>query len=161
MTILHALRRGLGIGLAAATAAGCSVLCQKSVLGVSTVTGVEDVASTRWIKLQTLTYTDPTGRARKWDMATRTTRRTGSAGVDAVAILALLHDGSGGGDEMLLVTQYRPPVQAVTVELPAGLIDAGETPEAAALRELTEETGYVGTVASVSPVLAMSPGLTD
>jgi 8-oxo-dGTP pyrophosphatase MutT (NUDIX family) len=62
---------------------------------------------------------------------------------------------------MLLVQQVRPPVDAMTVELPAGLIDAGESAEAAALRELKEETGFVGTVASRSSSLAMSPGLTD
>jgi 8-oxo-dGTP pyrophosphatase MutT (NUDIX family) len=62
---------------------------------------------------------------------------------------------------MLLVQQFRPPVDAMTVELPAGLIDAGESAEAAALRELKEETGFVGTVASRSSSLAMSPGLTD
>ena len=49
----------------------------------------------------------------------------------------------------------------VTVELPAGLVDAGETPEQAALRELKEETGYEGTVAACSGALSTSPGLTD
>ena len=49
----------------------------------------------------------------------------------------------------------------VTLELPAGLIDAGETPAVAALRELKEETGYVATVRSVSPAACMSPGLTN
>ncbi len=37
-------------------------------------------------------------------------------------------------------------------QFPAGLIDAGETPAQAALRELKEETGYSGTVVEVSPV---------
>lgn len=130
-------------------------------MGTPKVTGVEEIASTRWLKLQTLSYTDPQDRERKWDMATRTTRTPGS--VDGVAILALLHSAGNSrqSDEMLLVTQFRPPVNAVTLELPAGLIDAGETPEQAALRELKEETGYVGTVASCSATLAMSPGLTD
>ena len=34
----------------------------------------------------------------------------------------------------------------LTLELPAGLIDPGESPAAAALRELKEETGYAATV---------------
>ena len=52
-------------------------------------------------------------------------------------------------------------MNAYTLELPEGLIDEGETPAQAALRELLEETGYTGTVDDVSPALAMSPGLTD
>jgi ADP-ribose pyrophosphatase len=45
-------------------------------------------------------------------------------------------------DEMVLVRQYRHPLGTQTWEVCAGGIDAGETPEHAALRELREETGY-------------------
>lgn len=45
---------------------------------------------------------------------------------------------------VLLVEQYRHGVDDFTWELPAGLIDAGETPESAAARELLEETGFRG-----------------
>ena len=44
--------------------------------------------------------------------------------------------------EILLVRQFRHAVRAMTLELPSGHIDAGETPEQAAHRELLEETGY-------------------
>ena len=44
--------------------------------------------------------------------------------------------------EVLLVRQYRHAVGQTLWEIPAGSIDAGEDPIAAALRELAEETGY-------------------
>jgi 8-oxo-dGTP pyrophosphatase MutT (NUDIX family) len=46
----------------------------------------------------------------------------------------------------LLQKQFRPPIDAVTIEVPAGLMDEGETAEECALRELKEETGYTGVV---------------
>ncbi len=49
-------------------------------------------------------------------------------------------------DEVVLVKQFRPALDAYTIEAPAGLIDENETPEEAALRELREECGYVGTI---------------
>jgi ADP-ribose pyrophosphatase len=57
------------------------------------------------------------------------------------------------GPEILLQKQFRPPLNKVVIEVPAGLIDAGETAEQAAIRELKEETGYIGTVTETSPVM--------
>lgn len=45
-------------------------------------------------------------------------------------------------DRILLVRQHRYAIDQYQWELPAGLLDAGETPEQAARRELLEETGY-------------------
>ena len=53
----------------------------------------------------------------------------------------------------MLEKQFRPPVGKVCIEFPAGLIDEGETPEMAAVRELKEETGYVGEVSISSPLM--------
>lgn len=46
------------------------------------------------------------------------------------------------GGEVILVRQYRPPLERMELGLPAGLVEGGEKPEAAARRELLEETGY-------------------
>ena len=48
---------------------------------------------------------------------------------------------TNGGD-VVLVRQWRQPLGAFTLELPSGMVDAGEEPERAASRELFEETGY-------------------
>ena len=46
------------------------------------------------------------------------------------------------GENFLMVKQWRHGEKALSVEFPGGVIDKGEKPEAAALRELEEETGY-------------------
>ena len=43
--------------------------------------------------------------------------------------------------QILFVKQFRYGIGEETIEIPAGLIDEGETPEVAAIRELEEETG--------------------
>jgi ADP-ribose pyrophosphatase len=48
-----------------------------------------------------------------------------------------------GEDKLLLVRQFRPAVGRLTLEVPSGHIEEGETPEEAARKELLEETGYV------------------
>ncbi len=45
-------------------------------------------------------------------------------------------------DNVVLIRQYRPGIKKVTLEIPGGMIDPGETPIQAAMRELAEETGY-------------------
>lgn len=55
----------------------------------------------------------------------------------AVVILPILDDG-----RLVLERQYRYPLQQVLLEFPAGKLDPGESGQAAAIRELAEETGY-------------------
>jgi 8-oxo-dGTP pyrophosphatase MutT (NUDIX family) len=59
----------------------------------------------------------------------------------------------------VLVRQYRHGDQRVTIEIPGGLIDPGEDPAAAALRECLEETGYRGRAALPLGVVAPNPAL--
>lgn len=54
-----------------------------------------------------------------------------------VQIVAHAEDG-----RLIMVEQYRPGVERVTLEFPAGVLDEGEDPVSGALRELAEETGY-------------------
>ncbi|GAB6092312.1 NUDIX hydrolase [Furfurilactobacillus curtus] len=66
----------------------------------------------------------------------------------AVAMLALTETGKG-----LFEEQWRAPIEQVTIEIPAGKLDDRDrdNPEAAAIRELNEETRYAaGAIAQVS-----------
>jgi ADP-ribose pyrophosphatase len=55
----------------------------------------------------------------------------------AAAIIPLLPD-----NRVVLVRQYRYPIQLELLEIPAGTLEEGESPNDCAIRELTEETGY-------------------
>ena len=55
---------------------------------------------------------------------------------DCVAIVAV------DGEDVLMVRQFREPVERELLEIPAGGIEPGESPEATVDREMREETGY-------------------
>lgn len=74
--------------------------------------------------------------------------------VDWAQILPITADG-----EAVLVRQYRHGARRVTLEMPGGLIDEGEDPAAAALRECLEETGYRGRAAQPLGVVSPNPAL--
>jgi ADP-ribose pyrophosphatase len=64
-------------------------------------------------------------------------------------------------NEVVLVRQYRPPLEMMELGPPAGLVEVGERPEEAAHRELAEETGYTGGEWEPLGSLASSPSLKD
>jgi 8-oxo-dGTP pyrophosphatase MutT (NUDIX family) len=64
-------------------------------------------------------------------------------------------------DEAVLVRQYRHGARRVTIEVPGGLIDPGEDPATAALRECLEETGYRALRAVPLGVVRPNPALFD
>ncbi len=57
----------------------------------------------------------------------------------AVAVVPITDEG-----KIILVKQFRKPIEMETVEIPAGKLDPGENPEICALRELQEEIGFTG-----------------
>lgn len=73
---------------------------------------------------------------------------------EAVAVLVMRDR------EVLGVVQRRPAIGHKTWEIPAGLIDDGETPEVAAARELAEEVQLKGTLEFLTQMYS-SPGFTD
>ena len=90
--------------------------------------GEREIYAGRVVTLRLKQLPGPDGRLRLREVVEH------AAGAAVVAI-----DADG---QVLLVRQPRPAVNARLLELPAGLVDPGETPIVCARRELEEETGY-------------------
>ncbi|MEC4272591.1 isochorismatase family protein [Adlercreutzia sp. R25] len=107
-----------------------------------------ETVSTGWINKYILHYTTPDGRPYEYEGTSRKEpeayeaqlRRLGAGQrpvTDAVGMVPVLPDGS-----VLLIREFRYPLNSWCISFPAGLIDAGETIREAVARELEEETGY-------------------
>jgi 8-oxo-dGTP pyrophosphatase MutT (NUDIX family) len=69
---------------------------------------------------------------------------------DWVNVVPVTHD-----DRVVMVRQYRIGADAVTLEIPGGIVDPGESPASAAARELFEETGC--RAERIEPLGALNP----
>jgi len=78
-----------------------------------------------------ITYRDARGVIRTWEAL----ERSGIGGI--VVMVAVTPSGN-----VILEKQFRPPLGRDVIELPAGLVEPGESMEVAAKRELIEETGW-------------------
>ncbi len=88
---------------------------------------------------------------------------TKDSAAEGVVIYPILKDDP---EKIVLIRQYRYPLGDYLYELPAGLIDLGETPDIAAIREMKEETGlcfeiYTGGDAAYRRPFFMGAGFTD
>jgi ADP-ribose pyrophosphatase len=96
------------------------------------VTGKTVLWEGKFLRAVQIHYLDGTGEgARQWEAAER-------VGCDGIVGVVPFTDAG----EVILIRQFRPPVNGYVIELPAGLREPGETLEDAARRELIEETGY-------------------
>jgi ADP-ribose pyrophosphatase len=109
------------------------------------------IHSTRFMSFNSTRYSDRNGVMKEWSWAQRPN------GIRAVVVAATLEK------KLVLIKEFRVPLNGYIYELPAGLVDAGESPETAARREFHEETGLTITklIRPVSPAIINSPGLSD
>ena len=79
---------------------------------------------------------------------------------DDAVVIAALHKPS---NKLVLIKQFRIPVNDYVYEVPAGLIDEGEEAKSSVIRELKEETGLTVTkiIEKGKGNLYLSPGMTD
>lgn len=71
--------------------------------------------------------------------------------VDGVEIYPILKYRDSPS-KLVLIKNFRVPVGKMCIEVPAGLVDANESVENAAVRELKEETGYDGIIKKILPI---------
>ncbi|HET7471365.1 MAG TPA: NUDIX hydrolase [Gemmatimonadales bacterium] len=79
----------------------------------------------------------------------------------ASAIVPFLDDPRAPDPRVLLIRQFRHAANGFIWEVPAGRLDAGETPEACARRELEEETGMRARTVEPLTTIYTTPGFTD
>lgn len=132
---------------------------------------IEQIA-TGWVNKYVLTYEMPDGRPHCYECASRKALEEFRAGLeahgegrtanapDAVCIVARTPR-----DTLVMIREFRYPLNSWCIAFPAGLVDPGEDIVTCACRELEEETGY--SVANRESVRALpqagfsSTGLTD
>lgn len=129
---------------------------------------VEVLAKTKFLSLYNAKYENKNGKERNWtiasrkenDVLTKTLIQGKEDKVDAVVIVAF-HKRE---NKLVLVKQFRVPINDYIYELPAGLVDEGEEAIVSLKRELKEETGL--DVIEIIPSMGrdkvyLSPGMTD
>ena len=110
------------------------------------IRGSETVGQFGFLKLEDLTVETPTGIVNRMAV-----RHPG-----AVAVVAVR------GADVLLIRQYRAPIDGLLLEIPAGKLDIdGEPAVVAAARELEEEIGYRPGVIDHVADFYTAPGFTD
>src|SRR6185312_196691 len=126
------------------------------------------LADTKYLKLYNAEYTNKNGKSRNWSIASRKDLDTlknyyfnaVEYNIDAVIIVAT-HVAE---DKLVVIKQFRVPLNDYVYEIPAGLIDFGEDFETTVRRELREETGLdliQIDYAKTKPKAYISTGMTD
>ena len=127
---------------------------------------LKPLAQTRFLNLYDAEYENKKGMTKHWMIASRKDYDTlsaqyfhkGEEKTDAV-VIAALHKES---EKLVLIKQFRLPLNDYIYELPAGLIDPNETPETTLGRELKEETGLeLVSLVKAQDKLYLSAGMTD
>ena len=116
----------------------------------------------RWLNLFDVKYVAKTGEEKSWQIASRQKEPKCVTGryqqPDAVVIVPF-HTVR---NKMVILREYRVPLNDYEYGLPAGLIDRDESVEQATRRELMEETGLtVSRFTKISPPIYSSAGMTD
>ena len=132
------------------------------------ITNAKELVGTKYLSLYQLDVVNKAGQDKVWMVASRKSMNeindiymnNKEQDIDAVVIVPI-HKETG---KLVLVNQFRVPINGYILELPAGLIDNKEDFEVAVKRELKEETGLDLVKIDKNFTrnkIYMSPGMTD
>ena len=129
---------------------------------------IKPLVETKFVGLYEVSYKNKLGDDRTWTVASRKNKEELSeiylnekeGDIDAVVIAAYHKEYK----KLILIKQFRVPINNYIYELPAGLVDNKESIETAVKRELKEETGLdivnINKIKSKNKIY-LSPGMTD
>ena len=112
---------------------------------MSKVKNIKTLSKTKYLSLYSADYTNKKRNLKNWIIASRKSLEdienkffnNEEDKIDAVVIIAKHVDE----DKLVVIRQFRVPINDYVIELPAGLVDGSESFEEAVRRELKEETG--------------------
>ena len=126
------------------------------------IKGLKKMTTGRWLNLFDVNYIDRTGEEKSWQIVSRKKEPKCISGdyrqPDAVVIVPFHAEEN----KMVILREYRVPLNDYEYGFPAGLVDQGESAQQATRRELREETGLtVKRFKKISPPIYSSAGMTD
>lgn len=112
---------------------------------INKITKIADVYNSKFLNIYEIFYETSFGNQKKWIVASRKNIDTykkmiykeEKISIDAVLISAI----DESRESLVLIKEFRMPINDYVISLPAGLIDEGEDIYTAAIREMKEETG--------------------
>lgn len=120
------------------------------------------ITNNKWLNMFKMKYINKKNEIIEWEFSSRRDKPVVGKEevIDAVVIAPFIYVNNE--KKLVLIKEFRPVIWSYIYDLPAGMVEKGQTTLEAAKKELREETGlFVKRIISVSPILYSAPGTID